>query len=145
MPSVRDILQTKSGQVQTVGPQMSVLDAALVMNKQKIGCVAVMDGDHLVGMFSERDILRRVVAERRDPATTTVGDVMTEEVVCCRPHTKLLEARGVMKNRRIRHLPVLDDDEKLCGMISIGDLNAHEMHEHESTIYIMEQYIYGRT
>ena len=145
MPCVGDILSNKGVQVQTVGPQTTVLDAALFMNKEKIGCLAVTDGARLVGMFSERDILRRVVAARRDPATTTVGDVMTAEVVCCRLHTTLLEARGVMKNRRIRHLPVLDDDEKLCGMISIGDLNAQEMHEHESTIYIMEQYIYGRS
>ncbi len=145
MPSVRDILTNKGAQVQTVGPQMSVLDAALLMNKQKIGCLVVMDNDQVVGMFSERDILRRVVAARRDPAATSVGDVMTTEIVCCRPHTDLMEARGVMKNRRIRHLPVLDDAEKLCGMISIGDLNAYDMHEHESTIYIMEQYIYGRT
>jgi len=70
--------------------------------------------------------------------------VMTTEVICCRPHTSLDEARGVMKNRRIRHMPVLDDDDQLHGLISIGDLNAHAMHEHESTIYVLEQYIYGR-
>ena len=145
MPTVSEILATKGTQVQTVAPATSVLQAAKLMNQNKIGCLVVMDGERVVGMFSERDILRRIVAEQRDSATTTVGDVMTTEIVCCRPHTKLPEARGVMKNRRIRHLPVLDDDEKLCGMISIGDLNAHDMLEHESTIYIMEQYIYGRT
>ena len=145
MPTVQDLLSVKGTQVQTVSPQASVLDAALLMNQHKIGCLIVMDGDRVVGMFSERDILQRVVVPRRDPAATTVEEVMTSEVICCRPHTKLLEARGVMKNRRIRHMPVLDEDEKLCGLISIGDLNAHDMHEHESTIYIMEQYIYGRT
>ena len=145
MPSVSNILANKGTHVQSVEPATTVLDAARLMNQQKIGCLVVMDGDRVVGMFSERDILRRVVVPRRDAAETTVGDVMTTEIVCCRPHTKLLEARGVMKNRRIRHLPVLDDDEKLCGMISIGDLNAFDMHEQESTIYIMEQYIYGRT
>jgi CBS domain-containing protein len=145
MPRVQDILAHKGDRVHTIGPQASVLDAAVLMNQEKIGCLVVLDGNHVVGMFSERDILRRVVAACLDPAATAVGDIMTDEVVCCRLHTKLLEARGVMKNRRIRHMPVLNDDESLCGIISIGDLNAHDMHEQESTIYIMEQYIYGRT
>jgi len=145
MPYVSDILAAKGSQVQTVDPATSVLDAALCMNRHKIGSLVVVVDEHVVGIFSERDILRRVVAEQRDPAVTPVGDVMTAEIICCRPHTKLSEARGVMKNRRVRHLPVLDDGERLIGLISIGDLNARDMHEHESTIYIMEQYIYGRT
>jgi CBS domain-containing protein len=145
MATVQDLLATKGPAVQSIGPQASVLDGALLMNEHKIGCLVVMDGRRVVGMFSERDILRRVVAERRDPGTTTVVDVMTTEVLCCRPHTQIDEARGVMKNRRVRHLPVLNDDDELCGLISIGDLNAHAMHDHESTIYVLEQYIYGRT
>jgi CBS domain-containing protein len=144
MATVQDILATKGPHVQSIGPQASVLDAALLMNEHKIGCLVVLDDGRVVGMFSERDILRRVVAERRDPANTTVADTMTTEVLCCRTHTKLDEARGVMMNRRIRHLPVQDDDEHLCGMISIGDLNAYQLHDHQSTIYVMEQYIYGR-
>jgi CBS domain-containing protein len=145
MATVQDILTTKGCNVQSIGPQASVLDAALLMNEHKIGSLVVKDGSRVIGMFSERDILRRIVAERRDPAETSVGEVMTNEVICCRPHTQIDEARGVMKNRRIRHLPVVNDDEELCGMISIGDLNAHAMHDHESTIYVLEQYIYGRT
>jgi CBS domain-containing protein len=145
MATVQDILTTKGSNVQAIGPQASVLDAALLMNEHKIGSLVVKDGSRVIGMFSERDILRRIVAERRDPAATSVGEVMTNEVICCRPHTQIDEARGVMKNRRIRHLPVLNDDDELCGMISIGDLNAHAMHDHESTIYVLEQYIYGRT
>jgi CBS domain-containing protein len=144
MSTVRDILVTKGSHVQSIGPGASVLNAALLMNEHKIGSLIVMDGGRVVGIFSERDILERIVVSRRDSADTTVAEVMTTEVICCRPHTSLDEARGVMKNRRIRHMPVLDDDDKLCGLISIGDLNAHAMHEHESTIYVMEQYIYGR-
>lgn len=144
MSTVRDILAVKGTPVQTVGPRATVLDAALAMNEHRIGCLVVMDGDRVVGMFSERDILRRIVVPRRDPTTTVVAEVMTSEVICCRPHTTLKEVRGVMKNRRIRHLPVLDDRDLLHGLISIGDLNAHEMHEHESTIWVMEQYIQGR-
>jgi CBS domain-containing protein len=145
MSTVQTLLKHKGTHVQTIGSRASALDAALVMNEHKIGCLVVMDDRRVVGMFSERDILRRVVAERRDPAATTVGEVMTTEVLCCRPHTTIDEARGVMKNRRVRHLPVLDDTDQLCGLISIGDLNAHAMQDHESTIYVLEQYIYGRT
>jgi CBS domain-containing protein len=145
MATVQVLLATKGSAVQSIGPRASALDAALRMNEHKIGCLVVMDERRVVGMFSERDILRRIVAERRDPATTAVADVMTTEVLCCRPHTEIDEARSVMKNRRVRHLPVLNDADELCGMISIGDLNAYAMHDHQSTIYVLEQYIYGRT
>ena len=145
MATVQDILATKGSHVQSIGPQASVLDAALLMNEHKIGCLVVLDGGRVVGMFSERDILRRVVAERRDPATAIVAQVMTTEVLCCRLTTKLDETRSVMMTRRVRHLPVLDDEDHLCGLVSIGDLNAHQLHDHESTIYVMEQYIYGRS
>jgi CBS domain-containing protein len=145
MSTVHDILVTKGSHVHSIGPEASVLDAAGLMNEHKIGCLLVMDGGRVVGLFSERDVLQRVVVPRRDPGETRVEEVMTTELICCRPHTSLDEARGVMKNRRIRHIPVLEDEsEELAGLISIGDLNAHAMHEHESTIYVLEQYIYGR-
>jgi CBS domain-containing protein len=144
MSNVRDILATKGPHVQSIGPRASVLDAAMLMNEHKIGCLVVLDAGRVIGMFSERDILQRVVVPRRDPGETQVADVMTMEVICCRLHTSLDEARGVMKNRRIRHIPVMDDGDQMCGLVSIGDLNAHAMHDHESTIHVMAQYIYGR-
>ncbi len=144
MPTVKDILAEKGGDVLSIGPQATALDAAVLMNVHKIGSLVVINEGVVVGIITERDILQRVVAARRDPGQTLVQDVMTGEVVCCRPHTKLDEARGVLKNRRIRHLPVLDDDNRLCGLISIGDLNAHDAHDHELTIHILEEYIHGR-
>jgi CBS domain-containing protein len=145
MATVQDLLATKGFAVLSINPEASALEAALLMNEHKIGSLVVMDDRQVVGMFTERDILRRIVAERRDPTTTAVGEVMTTEVLCCRPHTEIDEARGVMKNRRVRHLPVLNDADELCGMISIGDLNAYAMHDHQTTIHVLEQYIYGRT
>jgi CBS domain-containing protein len=68
---------------------------------------------------------------------------MTTEVLCCRPHTTIDEARAVMKNRRVRHLPVLDDDG-LHGIVSIGDLNAYDAHSQEVTIHVLTEYIHGR-
>ena len=144
MATVRDILAVKGAHVLSIGPEASVLDAALLMNEHKVGSLLVMSGGQLLGILTERDILQRVVVSRRDPAETTVQDVMTTELVCCQPHTELEEARGVLKNRRIRHLPVVDDARRLCGLISIGDLNAHEAHDHEWTIHVLHEYIYGR-
>jgi CBS domain-containing protein len=144
MATVRDILATKGTHVLSVGPEATVLDAALLMNEHKIGSLMVLDGGQLLGIITERDILQRVVVPRRDPGETTVLDVMTTEVICCQPHTAIDEARGVMKNRRIRHLPVVDDARRLCGLISIGDLNAYQANDQEKTIYVLQEYIYGR-
>jgi CBS domain-containing protein len=144
MATVRDILRTKGAHVEAIGPQASVLDAAQRMNEHKIGSLVVLDGGQLIGIITERDILQRIVAAHRDPIETCVVDVMTTELACCQLHTRLDEARGVMKNRHIRHLPVLDDERRLCGMVSIGDLNAWDSHDHEVTIHILEEYIHGR-
>jgi len=144
MATVRDLLVVKGPHVLSIGPEATVLDAALVMNEHKVGSLLVMSGGQLIGIITERDILQRVVVPRRDPGVTPVLDVMTTEVICCQPHTSLEEARGVLKNRRIRHLPVVDEGKRLCGLISIGDLNAHETHDHERTIHVLHEYIYGR-
>jgi len=144
MPQVLTILERKGRQVWTVGKEATVLDAANVMNHHKIGALVVTESGRIAGMFTERDVLRRVVGEQRDPARTLVAEVMTEEVVCCTPETLVEEARGSMKNRRIRHLPVVDGEGQLLGLISIGDLNAHHAGEQEQTIFLLNEYLYGR-
>jgi CBS domain-containing protein len=144
MVKVQEILANKGSQVVSVGKDATVLDAALVMNEHRVGAVVVLDQDHIAGMFTERDVLRRVVGDRRDPTTTTVAEVMTVEVICCTPETSIEEARGAMKNRRIRHLPVVDGDSHLLGLISIGDLNAYQATAQEQTIHLLHEYLYGR-
>ena len=114
------------------------------MNEHKIGALLVLQGGNMVGVFSERDILRRVVAEQRSPSETRVADVMTSEVICCTPQTDLDEARSAMKNRRIRHLPVVDEQGRLQGLISIGDLNAYQATTQEHHIHLLTEYLYGR-
>jgi CBS domain-containing protein len=143
MASVCEILAIKGTHIEMVSPTASVYEAAVQMNRLKIGSLVVHDAGRLVGILTERDILQRIVAECRDAASTHVEDVMTTEVVCCRMNTSLEEARGVMKNRRIRHLPVLSEEGELLGVISIGDLNAHANHAHEQTIYLLQEYIAG--
>jgi IMP dehydrogenase len=144
MPTVKEILARKGSQVLTVGTEATVLEAALLMNEHKIGSLVVVREGQVVGMFTERDVLRRVVGEQREPGKTLVGEVMTSEVACCTPETKIEEARGAMKNRRIRHLPLVDDNGRLQGLISIGDLNAYEASNQEQTIYLLQEYMYGR-
>jgi CBS domain-containing protein len=116
----------------------------MLMNEHRIGALVVVDAERIVGMFTERDVLMRVVAEQRDPASTLVADVMTTNVVCCTPETTLEEARGAMRDRRIRHLPVLGYDGRLIGLISIGDLNAKLQATQEQTLFLLTEYIYGR-
>jgi CBS domain-containing protein len=144
MGTVREILTRKGTQVWSVGKEATVLDAALLMNEHRVGALVVLEDGRVAGMFTERDVLSRVVAARRDPTATRVHEVMTEEIVCGTLETSIEEARGAMKNRRIRHLPLVDGDRRLLGLISIGDLNAHEATSQEQTIHLLQEYLYGR-
>jgi CBS domain-containing protein len=143
MASVRDLLAGKGRRLITVSPRATVFAAAVIMNEHKIGSLLVMDEGQLVGILTERDILLRVVADQRDANHTDVGEVMTRDVVCCRPHTDLEEAKSVFKHRRIRHLPVLTEEGEVVGLISIGDLNAYQVDEQERTIFQLQEYIHG--
>lgn len=144
MTSVRHLLLRKGSHVHTIGRHATVLEAARFMNEHRIGALVVVELEQVAGMFTERDILLRVVAEQRDPATTLVDEVMTHEVICCRMETTLEEARGAMKNRRIRHLPVVEEDGLLRGLVSIGDLNAFRAADDEYTIHLLQEYLHGR-
>ncbi|MEM9372547.1 MAG: CBS domain-containing protein [Planctomycetota bacterium] len=144
MGTVNDIIQHKGAAVRSVCATATVLEAARSMNEHRIGSLTVMLDGGLVGILTERDILTRVVAEHRDPEATRVGEVMTRDVLTCRPDTRLNEARAVMRHRRIRHLPVMDGAE-LKGMVSIGDLNQAEAGILVETIQSLEAYISGGT
>jgi CBS domain-containing protein len=144
MPTVRDILARKGGQVFTIGPQATVLDAACLMNEHKIGCLLVTHNEGIAGILTERDLLERVVAQCRAPDQMPVSEAMTTEVLYCRPHTDLDEVRTIMKDYRLRHLPVVDLQGTLHGMVSIGDLNAWQVQTQEATITVLTEYIHGR-
>jgi CBS domain-containing protein len=143
MCTVREILLNKDPWVASISPRASALEAAISMNRDKVGSLMVMDHERIVGIITERDLLQRILAEQRDASRTSVEEIMTTEVLCCQPHTTIEEARAVMKNRRVRHLPVVDD-AGLHGLISIGDLNAYDAHSHEVTIHVLTEYIQGR-
>ncbi len=142
MSTVQMVLARKGGEVVTIGVADTVLTAATLMNERAIGGLVVLDGGKVSGIFTERDILRRVVAKRRDPASTLVRDVMTTPVAFCRQETTLEECRAVMTEKRIRHLPVVDA-RGVCGIVTIGDLMAHDVTDREATIQYLNEYIFG--
>ncbi len=143
MATVRDILSEKGTHVLSIGEDATVLEGALLMNEHKIGALAVLRDGRIVGMFTERDILQRVVAEQRDPSSTLVTDCMTRRITVASIDTTIDEARSLMKHKRIRHLPIVDDEMRMLGLISIGDLNAHLMVDQTKTVDAMREYIYG--
>ena len=145
MSTVADVLAKKGHDVACATVDEMVFDAVRSMNDLRIGAVVVVDANrHVVGMFTERDVLRRVVGEERSPRSTPVGEVMTSEVAYCRLETEIDEAKGVMAKYRIRHMPVCAEEGKLLGIISIGDLNAWDADGQVETIHWLNEYIAGR-
>lgn len=141
MPTVDEILARKGTAVITMPTTGTVLEAARLMNERGIGGVLVTDGPHLVGVFTERDVLRRVVAEQRDPASTPLGEVMTTSVISCTRETSLEECSAVMTTQRVRHLPVIDATG-VCGIVTAGDLMAYQVADQQATIEYLNGYVF---
>ena len=144
MNKVSDILKRKGTDVASIGEAASVLEAARAMNEHRIGSLVVLRGETVIGIFSERDILTRIVAVSRDPVATRVGEVMTAPVACCRLATSLEECKSVMTEQRVRHLPVVEAG-RLQGIVTSGDVLAFEAKEKEHTIEFLYNYLYGTT
>ena len=144
MPTVKDVLANKGSTLHAVDSDMTVLMATQLMNEHKIGAVVVMEKGRVAGIFTERDVLTRVVAAQLPPADTLVADVMTRDVICCGSDADLDEVSAIMKERRIRHVPVCMSEGQLAGLISIGDVNAHYASNQQQHIHFLNDYIYGR-
>jgi CBS domain-containing protein len=145
MTTLSEILREKSDErLFTVEPDSTVLEAVQMMNDYSVGALIVKLGGKMTGIFTERDVLRGVVGKQLDPAGVRVADVMTSRVICCTPATSIEEARELMKTRRIRHLPILDAEGEVVGIVSIGDLNAHLSTHQEATIHHLHEYLHGR-
>ncbi|MFW6051124.1 MAG: CBS domain-containing protein [Myxococcota bacterium] len=139
---VRRVLEAKGSDVQTAGPNEPVVDAVARMNDHGIGALVVVDGGRPVGVFTERDVLRRVVAEGRDPRATRVQDVMSTDVVVIAPHVTVEEAMSVITERRCRHLPVVEGG-RMVGLISSGDLTKWVTRNQARDIQDLVEYING--
>jgi CBS domain-containing protein len=119
---IREILRTKGSDVVVIAPESSVRDLVRLLKEHNLGAVIVSsDGSTMVGIVSERDVVRRLATDP-DVLSATVSDVMTEVVHTCTAHDSVESLMATMTDHRIRHLPVLDDDGRLCGIVSIGDV-----------------------
>jgi CBS domain-containing protein len=142
--TIRDLLAKKGVEVAKISPDATALDAADLMNERRIGALCVVKGDTLVGVFTERDLLNRVVSAKLDPASTKIADVMTSKVSTCGPEGKTDDCAALMSDRHIRHLPVVEGG-KLVGIVSTGDLMALQLVERQALIEALHQYLYGRS
>lgn len=140
---VKRILEEKGNDVYAVNPEATVLEAVRRMNEHRVGALMVMDGDRPVGIFSERDVLTRVLDGGKDPARTRVAEVMTTDLVCVRPETTVEEAMAVVTERRCRHLPVMEG-ERLHGLVSIGDLTRWIVKDQHIHIRDLVDFITGK-
>jgi CBS domain-containing protein len=142
MAVVRDLLARKGTDVVSIQPTATVLEAARLMNDRGVGGVVVVDeANSLLGIFTERDILRRVVAVGLPPESTKVADVFTRDIVTCTPDMNVEEIGSIMSTRRVRHLPVVDV-RGLHGVVTIGDLLAHRLSDQETTIQHLNSYVF---
>jgi CBS domain-containing protein len=142
MLTVNKLLQgKKTNMVYHVSPQDMVIDALELMARKNIGAVMVMDGDQLIGIFSERDYARKVILMGKASKETAVAEIMTDKVMYVTPANTVQECMALMTKGHFRHLPVLDDEQKVIGVVSIGDLVKETICEQQFIIDQLQHYI----
>jgi CBS domain-containing protein len=139
---IQVIEEKKHKEIISIAPNRPVFDALVILAEYKIGALAVMEGDKLVGIFSERDYAREVVLLGRSSKTTHVTDVMTHNVITGNPHDTVESALKLLSEKRIRHLPVAENG-KVLGMLSLGDLVKETLAYQQRLIAELESYIKG--
>lgn len=139
--TIKQILAGKTKPLTTVSPDDLVQKAVELMQTRGIGAVLVVDGKKLVGIFTERDCLQKVTVPARDPRQTKVREVMTERVRFITPDLEVSQCLALMTERYFRHLPVLDDQQNILGIVSIGDLVKAKISEQDFIIEQLERYI----
>jgi CBS domain-containing protein len=140
--SISAILDRKGRAVYSVASNVTVADAVAEMNRHRVGSVLVIDGGKLVGIFTERDVLRRVVGAGLDPKRSLVSEVMTPGVMTVSPEVTIEQTMTLFTEKRFRHLPVLEDG-KLTGTISIGDVTRWMADHHRAEAEHLKNYIAG--
>ncbi len=142
MRTVQQLLDEKGHDIQSIHPDDSVFDAIQKLAEANIGSLIVVEDDRPVGIFTERDYARNVILKGKSSPTTKVRDIMTTRVIYVQPEHTVEHCMAIMTDKHIRHLPVLRD-EKLIGMISIGDLVKSIIADQKYTIEQLEQFIHG--
>jgi len=141
MKTVKLILDSKNADIYGIAPDASVLDAIAMMAEKSVGALVVMTGERLAGIVSERDYARKVILRGRSSHDTKVSEIMSTKVFTVSSGHTVEDCMGLMTERRIRHLPVVDGD-KLVGVLSIGDLVKALLADREETIKQLESYIH---
>ena len=142
MKLVKHLLDSKERQIISIAPDLSVFDAIKLMADRAVGSLVVLDGESLKGIVTERDYARKVIIKGRSSESTQVSEIMTADVVTAGTDQTVGQCMTVMTERRIRHLPVVDNG-KIVGMISIGDLVQAIIADQKEEIEQLEQYISG--
>ena len=140
--TIATLLEQKDGAVFTIPSTVTVAEAVQEMNARKVGSVLVLNGQRLAGIFTERDVLRRVVGADLDPRFTPITKVMTSEVLTIEPTATVQQVMDIFTERRCRHLPVMVDG-RLVGVISIGDVSRWVANLHRVEAESLRQYIAG--
>lgn len=141
--AVKVLLEEKGHDVTAVASTTTVSETVQLMNKKNIGAVLVIDDNKLVGIFTERDVLRRVVEGCADFKTTPISEVMTRELIHISPSTTVKEVLMIITKKYCRHLPVLDDNNNLAGLISSGDISRFLVKDQQHHIDELVNYISG--
>lgn len=140
MKTVQQLLSTKSAQIFAVAENSSVLDALKVMMEKNISALLVLQGDRLVGIFTERDYARKIILHGKSSAETLINEVMTAQPITVLPSDSIEFCMGIMTDKHIRHLPVMQENV-LLGMVSIGDVVKFIIEDQKQTISQLESYI----
>jgi CBS domain-containing protein len=141
MKTLQQLLDSKKyKEVISIAPNRPVFDALVIMAEYKIGALVVLDGEKLVGIFSERDYAREVILKGRSSKTTQVNEVMTHKVLSAGPEASVEQGMSIMADHHVRHLPVVVNDS-VIGMLSIGDLVKETLSYQQELIKQLEGYI----
>jgi len=143
MRTLKQLLADKHRPLAVVTPSDTVFHALNVMAQHDVGALLVLDGEQLVGIFSERDYARKIILHGKTSKETSVREIMSDRVAYVTPDTSLDECMALMTDRRFRHLPVLNEDGSVAGMISIGDLVKETISNQRFLIAELERYIAG--
>lgn len=142
MSTIREILAIKGNNVLTTSAQTSVLDAIGIMSEANVGAIVIQNGDQPDGIFTERDYLRKIALQGLSSRNTAVSDVMSSPLITVESSDDSQAAMETMTDRRCRHLIVVDDG-KMQGIVSLGDLVKHMLHEKEAEVEQLSSYISG--
>ena len=140
MKTVKQLVEEKPHKLLSIAPSMSVFEALQKMAEFDVGALVILDEGRLVGIFSERDYARKLILHGKSSKETRVDEIMTTRVVCIGPDRSAEECMALMTDKRVRHLPVLED-KKVVAVISIGDVVREMIEDQKHTIEQLEQYI----